>query len=132
THRNRAPWPHGGRVRLSQSNTHTEIPTVENQQRKLEADSERLVRAFPVAGENDRPKTPCRPKIRRAIWDLHIDSADPLTSFCGSARLNNHPRLSSIGHSREVESYGGDFSSLLASIPTVRRHRCRAAAGSWS
>ena len=35
--------------------------TVENQQRELEADYKRLVRAFPVAGENDGPKTPCRP-----------------------------------------------------------------------
>ena len=75
-YRNRVPWPHGGRARLNQYRIPIQkSPTVENQQRELEADYERLVRAFPVAGENHRPKTPCRPKKSGGRFGISISIA---------------------------------------------------------
>jgi len=64
------------------SNTHTEIP---DRREPAAGAWGRLRTAGPgLSGGRGKPSTQntmSAKKIRRAIWDLHIDSADPLTSF---------------------------------------------------
>jgi len=69
---------------------------------KREVDDERLVGAFPVVREMINPREGPAEQIEAVAKDLHIISADPPPSFCGSV-CKKEPQHSVNFHRREVE-----------------------------